>query len=193
MLHILVGFLTLGFAGLTAFRQKEELEQILSSAQYLNPLALEVYFLVGVSLYLIISGITSSRRRSILEVDSHEAEVRSFLTLLQEKGRLLDFVLDDITPYSDEQVGKVARVVHQGVKEVLADAIQVEPVYSGQEGETISVSEDSESFRFIGNRTGKPPFSGKVLHKGWRARHIRIPRANMRSDVIQPAEIEVDV
>ena len=34
-----------------------------------------------------------------------EAEVVSFLSLLQEKGRFVDFLMDDITPYADAQVG----------------------------------------------------------------------------------------
>ena len=42
-----------------------------------------------------------------------EAGVVQFLARLQEKGRLVDFLMDDITPYSNEQIGVVARVVHQ--------------------------------------------------------------------------------
>src|SRR5664279_3261956 len=34
-----------------------------------------------------------------------EAEVVSFLATLQEKGRLVDFLMDDIAVYSDAQVG----------------------------------------------------------------------------------------
>jgi hypothetical protein len=40
-----------------------------------------------------------------------EAQVLHFLGRLQEKGRLVDFVMDDIAPYSNEQVGAAARIV----------------------------------------------------------------------------------
>ena len=45
-----------------------------------------------------------------------EAEIVSFLALLQERGRLVDFLMEDITSYDDAQVGAGARVVHQGAK-----------------------------------------------------------------------------
>jgi hypothetical protein len=34
-----------------------------------------------------------------------DAEIVSFLAMLQEKGRLVDFLMDDINPYNDAQVG----------------------------------------------------------------------------------------
>jgi hypothetical protein len=49
-----------------------------------------------------------------------ETEIVSFLGLLQERGRLVDFLMEDITSYDDAQVGAAARVVHQGCKAVCA-------------------------------------------------------------------------
>ena len=40
-----------------------------------------------------------------------DAEIVHFLAMLQEKGRLVDFLMDDINAYSDAQVGAAARVV----------------------------------------------------------------------------------
>jgi hypothetical protein len=48
-----------------------------------------------------------------------EAEVVSFLATLQEKGRFVDFLMGDITIYSDAQVGEAARV---------AVPVQINPV-----------------------------------------------------------------
>ena len=45
-----------------------------------------------------------------------DAEIVHFLAMLQDKGRLVDFLMDDINPYSDAQVGAAARVVHAGCK-----------------------------------------------------------------------------
>src|SRR5690349_12560463 len=47
-----------------------------------------------------------------------EAEIVAFFALLQEKGRFVDFLMDDVTAYDDAQVGAAARVVHQGCREV---------------------------------------------------------------------------
>ena len=38
-----------------------------------------------------------------------DAEIVSFLAVLQEKGRLVDFLMDNINPYNDAQVGAAAR------------------------------------------------------------------------------------
>lgn len=65
-----------------------------------------------------------------VEQDPHklqDAAVIQFLSRLQEKGRLIDFVMDDMTPYGDEQVGAAARIVHQGCQEVLGDFFSISP------------------------------------------------------------------
>src|SRR5271165_2926678 len=46
------------------------------------------------------------------------AEVVNFLAILQEKGRLVDFLMDDIKGYNDAQVGAAARVLHEGCRTV---------------------------------------------------------------------------
>jgi hypothetical protein len=38
-----------------------------------------------------------------------DAEIVSFLAMLQEKGRLVDFLMDNINAYNDAQVGAAAR------------------------------------------------------------------------------------
>ncbi|HRE07168.1 MAG TPA: DUF2760 domain-containing protein, partial [Opitutaceae bacterium] len=57
-----------------------------------------------------------------------EAEVVALLALLQDKGRLVDFVREDITAATDAQVGAAARVVHAGCRQVLADCFEIAPV-----------------------------------------------------------------
>ncbi|HSO43731.1 MAG TPA: DUF2760 domain-containing protein, partial [Rhodospirillales bacterium] len=56
-----------------------------------------------------------------------DAEVVNFLATLQQRGRLLDFLMDDITAYSDAQVGAAARVVHDGCKAALAEHLSIRP------------------------------------------------------------------
>src|ERR1041384_4562846 len=50
-----------------------------------------------------------------------DAEIVGFLAMLQEKGRLVDFLMDDINAYTDAQVCAAARVVHTGCKGVLQE------------------------------------------------------------------------
>jgi len=54
-----------------------------------------------------------------------DAEVVNFLAILQEKGRLVDFLMDDITAYDDAQVGAAARVIHQGCKAALQEHFKI--------------------------------------------------------------------
>jgi len=128
-----------------------------------------------------------------------EAGVVQFLARLQEKGRLVDFLMDDITPYSNEQVGVVSRVVHQGCREVLRGAFDIEPVHSGQERDAVVLAGDFDAatFRLVGKVPDQPPYKGTVLHRGWKATRISLPRVTETTrdsaarKIIAPAEVEV--
>lgn len=123
------------------------------------------------------------------------AEIVTLLGLFQEKGRLVDFLMEDITPFSDAQVGVVARTVHQGCKEVLADHFQIEPVSPVGEGATFTVPAGyaADEYRLTGKLSGDAPFSGKIVHKGWKTSMVKLPRV-MKTDrlpAIAPAQVEV--
>ncbi len=126
------------------------------------------------------------------------AEALLLLSLLQEKGRFVDFVMEDITPYSDDQVGAAARVVHQGCREVIADSFSPRPVAEVGEKEPITLPSgfDAAAFRVVGQVKGEAPFTGQVMHKGWRATQVKLPRQHKVSTseggpVIVPAEIQL--
>ncbi len=125
-------------------------------------------------------------------------EALTFLSLLQEKGRLVDFISEDITAYSNEQVGAAARVVHQGCRQVITDNFDPAPIVEEGEGnETVLESGyDSSRYRLAGSPGNEPPHTGKVTHKGWIARRIRMarpsnPEAIAENPVIVPAEVQV--
>jgi hypothetical protein len=124
-----------------------------------------------------------------------EAEIITLLGIFQEKGRFVDFLMEDITPYSDADVGGVARAVHQGCKEALKEHFQIEPVSKEGEGAVITVSADqvADEFRLVGNLAGEAPFTGKIVHKGWKTPSVKLPRVlkNDRLPVIAPAQVEV--
>jgi len=121
------------------------------------------------------------------------------LTLLQEKGRLVDFAMEDITAYSDEQVSAAARVVHQGCREVIRDAFDPAPISETAQNATVTLSDDypAYAYRLTGNlNDSKPPVSGTVVHKGWQARKAKLPQParepkEEEARIIVPAEVEV--
>ena len=128
-----------------------------------------------------------------------EAGVVQFLARLQEKGRLVDFLMDDIAPYSNEQIGVVARVVHQGCREVVRAAFDIEPVHGGQEQEAVVLAGDFDAgaYRLVGKVPEHPPYQGTVLHRGWKATRVSLPRVTEAAresaarSIIAPAEVEV--
>jgi hypothetical protein len=128
-----------------------------------------------------------------------EAGVVQFLARMQEKGRLVDFLMDDITPFSNEQIGVVARVVHQGCREVVRAAFDIEPVHGGKERDPVVLAGDYDAgaYRLVGKVPEQPPYRGTVLHRGWKATRISLPRVTEAARVsesrriIAPADVEI--
>ena len=128
-----------------------------------------------------------------------DAELVNLLSVLQEKGRIIDFFMDDITAYPDEQVGAAARVVHNGCAKALKDYFQISPIHNASEGSDVSLDAgyDTEKYRLVGKVSGEPPFNGKLLHHGWIVEKISLPRL-LKSDeelekhrIITAAEVEI--
>jgi Domain of unknown function (DUF2760) len=124
-----------------------------------------------------------------------EAEIVAFFGLLQEKGRLVDFLMEDITPYEDAEVGAAARVIHQGGRQVLQEYFQITPISEAAEGTQVTVPAGyaTDQFRLVGKLTGEPPFTGTLLHKGWKTEFVKLPRIvnPERLPSIAPAEVEL--
>jgi hypothetical protein len=130
-------------------------------------------------------------------IDQAEAEVVAFFALLQEKGRLVDFLMEELTSYDDAQVGAAARVVHQGCRQVLREHFKIAAVSEAEEGSQVTVPTGyfGDEYRLIGKLSGEPPFTGKLIHKGWKTESVKLPRVVQTNDkrlpVIAPAEVEV--
>lgn len=126
-----------------------------------------------------------------------DAEVISFLATLQQRGRLVDFLMDDIAAYSDAQVGTAARVVHDGCRAVLNEHFSIGPVRREKEGAAIDVPEGfaADDYRLVGTVSGDPPFTGTLVHRGWRVESVNLPRLLRRDEdrlpAIAPAEVEL--
>lgn len=126
-----------------------------------------------------------------------DAELVGFLAMLQEKGRLVDFLMDDINPYPDAQVGAAARVVHAGCKSVLQEHFSIHPLRIEPEGSTIQVPAGyaADEYRLVGRIAGQAPFSGVLVHRGWRTDMVRLPQLLPGTPghlpAVAPAEVEL--
>lgn len=127
-------------------------------------------------------------------VESTDRAVQ-MLAILQRDGRLIDFLTEDITPYSDAQVGAAVRDLHQSCKQTLARYVQLEPIIDSEEGQPVTVQEsiDPATIKLIGNVTGKPPLRGLLRHRGWRVSAVNLPPLldGAGRTVIAPAEVEI--
>lgn len=118
------------------------------------------------------------------------------LALLQRDGRLIDFLTEDIAPYSDAEIGAAVREVHQSCRQVLEHYLKLEPVIASEEGRPVTVEAgfDPATIKLIGNVTGQPPLRGLLRHRGWRATQVTLPPLpdGAGRSIIAPAEVEIE-
>ena len=117
------------------------------------------------------------------------------LGILQREGRFIDFLQEDVSGFSDEEIGAAARVVHEGCKKSLADLVALAPIRPESEGDRLTLERgfDAGRVRLSGDVKGEPPFVGTVQHRGWYAETAKLPRIAQGHDVrvLAPAEVEL--
>ena len=130
----------------------------------------------------------------ILKEASPDAALQ-LLGILQRDARLIDFAQEDLSAYSDADIGAAARVVHEGCRKVLREHFMIEPVLRESEGSQLTVSPgfDASAIRLTGNVVGSAPFNGTVGHRGWRATDVHLPKVadGHNVHVLAPAEVEL--
>jgi len=126
--------------------------------------------------------------------DRGEAALR-MLALMQQEGRLVDFLEEDLTSYSDTQIGSAVRTIHGGCRAVLKERLELAPILPGAEGATVTVERgfDPAAVRVTGTVRGEPPYQGVLRHPGWRAAAFRLPATTGDRDhtILAPAEVEI--
>ncbi|HFG1793822.1 TPA: DUF2760 domain-containing protein [Vibrio cholerae] len=136
----------------------------------------------------------------VVEVESKLATASTdsalqLLSLLQKEARLIDFLQEEVSQFSDEEVGAAARVIHSGGQKVLREHLTLSPIRSEQEESRISVEAgfNTQEIRLTGQVTGQAPFVGTLIHKGWRADAITLPKLadNYDTSILAPAEVEL--
>ena len=117
------------------------------------------------------------------------------LSILQRDSRLIDFLMEDISSYADDQVGAAVRSLHDQSRDALNRYIQLAPVIDGVEGTfTRLASIDPSSVKLLGNVPPQPPPGGILRHKGWRCVKVDLPALQGKQDakIIAPAEVEIE-
>jgi hypothetical protein len=116
------------------------------------------------------------------------------LGILQRDARLIDFLMEDVSPYSDDQVGAAFRQVNEQGRAALERYVTLRPVIDGVVNTPVRVeSRDPNATKLIGNvpADGKAA-QGVLRHNGWRAESVNLPKIAGDVKVLAPAEIEIE-
>jgi len=117
------------------------------------------------------------------------------LGVLQREARLLDFLMENLSAYDDQQIGASVRDIQAKSQGVIKKHLTLEPVLGQEEGArvTVPVGFDPSAIRLVGNVSGQPPFHGTLQHAGWRVKAVSLPAPSEGQDefVLMPAEVEL--
>ncbi|MFT4836931.1 MAG: hypothetical protein ACJAYB_002231 [Psychromonas sp.] len=142
-----------------------------------------------------ISEVTEEEADSLLLKESTPEAALQLLTLLQQEARFIDFIQEDLSAYSDADIGAAARVVHEGSKKILNDYFTLEAIRSEEEETVVSILEgfNASAVRLTGNVVGNAPFNGTLIHKGWKVSEVKLPKLAVGHDasIVAPAEVEL--
>lgn len=129
-----------------------------------------------------------------IEVPTHTAALQ-LLGLMQREARFVDFIQEDVAPYTDAEIGAAARVVHEGCRKVLGEHFDIAPVRTEAEGSRITLPAgfDAGAVRLTGHVVGQAPFTGTLGHRGWQVTAVRLPQLTdtQAAKVIAQAEVEL--
>lgn len=119
------------------------------------------------------------------------------LGILQRDARLVDFLMEDISGYSDDQVGAAVRSLHEQCRTTLGRYVKLTPVIDGVEGTYTKADANAgkNAVKFVGNvPSGPPPKGGTLRHRGWKVQQVELPALAAKQDVniVAPAEIEIE-
>jgi hypothetical protein len=120
------------------------------------------------------------------------------LGILQRDARLIDFLMEDITSYSDDQVGAAVRSLHADCRTTLNRHVTLAPVIDSVEGTfqkiDSSKAPDPNRIKLLGNIPASGKAAGGTLrHRGWTATAVSLPVIGKQDvSVIAPAELEVE-
>lgn len=115
------------------------------------------------------------------------------LAYLQQKARLIDFFKEDLSFYSDQQIGSSVRKIHADCNKALEEWVTIRPLSNLEEGSQLTVPQGfhPEEIKLTGTLSQNPPFKGTLLHPGWKAHKHSLPeRMVERPEILMPQEVE---
>lgn len=117
------------------------------------------------------------------------------LALFQREGRFVDFLEEDVSSFSDADIGAAARIVHTGCRKAVRDHVTLEPVREEEEGAKVTLLRgfDPAEVKLTGNVQGDGPFTGTLRHRGWRAAGVKLPVPVEGHDARVLAQAEVEL
>jgi len=124
------------------------------------------------------------------------SEAITLLAAMQREARFVDFVQEDLSGYTDAQIGAAVRDMHRQCGKLLERLFALRPLCSQSEGEMIEVPAgfDPARFHLSGRVDGSPPFRGRVVHPGWEATRCELPvwtGGASAARVVAPIEVEI--
>ncbi len=114
--------------------------------------------------------------------------------LLQKEGRFIDMLHEEIEEYDDETLGSAFRKLHEDLQALFEERFVLEPVLNEEEGSEITLKTiDTEQIKVSGKVPSEGPYTGELIHKGWRLKECRLPEMveGWSGDVVAQAEIEI--
>jgi Domain of unknown function (DUF2760) len=117
------------------------------------------------------------------------------LALFQREGRLVDFLEQDITAFTDADVGAAARVVHSGCQKAFRRHATVRTIREEAEDSRVEIESDynAHEISLTGKVSGNGPFRGTLRHRGWRVTRFELASTleGHNDHVLAPAEVEI--
>lgn len=121
------------------------------------------------------------------------------LQVLQSDSRLVDFLMEDIAAFPDDQIGAAVRNLHADCRASLMRVVALSPVIDDVEGTFQKLdgtkAPDIQKIKLLGNIPPSGKVAGGTLrHRGWRVSSVDLPAASAGADlaIIAPAELEVE-
>jgi len=125
----------------------------------------------------------------------NEDGAHQLLQLLQHEARFIDFIQESIDGYDDVDVGAAARQIHAGCSKVIKQHFTIDVVNSAPENSRVQVTADydAKQIKLEGRVEGSGPYSGTLIHPGWKVTNTQLPKVNNTDNltILAPAEIEV--
>ena len=153
-----------------------------------------------------LSKLRTAYKEEVSKVDHFKKEIANLsgtqkesesvlvlLSLLQEEGRFIDFIMENISSFEDAHIGAVARVVHQGCRRVLNEYSSIQSICEEKEGDDVVFKNAVEmnKYRVNGEASDSYPCKAKLLHKGWKLVDLKLPELIGIKRNISTPEVEI--